>query len=192
MDGDEPILSKLDKKINVSISIRDILYNSLIIILVLTGTVMGYSVGKLTALQNTKPLSDTGNPFILNELSAERLEYSASVSSSVTQNAQIDKSQIGGKVSTKYPGTLAQANIDPVAWMLYPGTGPATNSGSGVADATQQSAGSGKYVASKNGAKYYPIDCSSANRIKAENRVFFDSAAEAERAGYGESQQCEY
>ncbi len=42
----------------------------------------------------------------------------------------------------------------------------------------------GNYVASRNGQKYYPADCKSANRIKPENRVYFATAALAEAAGY--------
>jgi hypothetical protein len=40
-----------------------------------------------------------------------------------------------------------------------------------------------KYLASKSGTKYYPISCKSANRIKPENRVYFNSADEAEEEG---------
>ncbi|MBD3238130.1 MAG: hypothetical protein GF332_00625 [Candidatus Moranbacteria bacterium] len=36
------------------------------------------------------------------------------------------------------------------------------------------------FVASKNGSKYYPIDCKSANRIKQDNKVFYASKQEAE------------
>lgn len=40
-----------------------------------------------------------------------------------------------------------------------------------------------KYLASKSGTKYYPIGCKSANRIKPENRVYFNSVDEAEEEG---------
>ncbi len=48
-----------------------------------------------------------------------------------------------------------------------------------------------KFLASKNGKKYYPVGCKSANRIKTENRVFFESQGEAERAGYTPSTTCQ-
>jgi hypothetical protein len=40
-----------------------------------------------------------------------------------------------------------------------------------------------KYLASKSGTKYYPIGCKSANRIKPENRVYFNTIDEAEEGG---------
>lgn len=40
-----------------------------------------------------------------------------------------------------------------------------------------------KYVASKNGKRYYPIDCSAANRIHEENKIFFDTEEEAQQTG---------
>ena len=49
---------------------------------------------------------------------------------------------------------------------------------------TAQADSKGTYVASKNGTKYHPVDSGTAKRIKDENKVFFDSKAEAEAAGY--------
>lgn len=54
-----------------------------------------------------------------------------------------------------------------------------------------QSASDLKFVASKNGSKYYPIDCKSAESIKEENRVFFGTAEEAEASGKTKSTKCE-
>lgn len=48
----------------------------------------------------------------------------------------------------------------------------------------------GSYVASKNGSKYYLVTCSSAGRIKQENRVYFVSAGEAQAAGYEPAANC--
>lgn len=48
----------------------------------------------------------------------------------------------------------------------------------------------GDYVASKNGSKYYLTSCSGANRIKEENKVWFDTAKEAEEEGYGPAKNC--
>ena len=44
-------------------------------------------------------------------------------------------------------------------------------------DATQS------FVASKNGSRFYPVDCKSASRIKPENKIYFNTASDAERAG---------
>ena len=48
----------------------------------------------------------------------------------------------------------------------------------------------GQYVASKNGSKYYPVNCKSASRIKPENQIFFTTPSDAEQAGYSFSDQC--
>jgi hypothetical protein len=45
-------------------------------------------------------------------------------------------------------------------------------------------------VASKNGTKYYYPNCSGINRIKNENRVFFDTFEAAEEAGYELAKNC--
>lgn len=49
---------------------------------------------------------------------------------------------------------------------------------------------SGAFLASKNGTKYYPNGCSAANRIKPENRVWFQSEEEAQSAGFSRTTSC--
>lgn len=46
-------------------------------------------------------------------------------------------------------------------------------------------------VAASGGTRYYYTHCSGVNRIKEENKVFFDSIAAAEAAGYTLALQCE-
>lgn len=46
------------------------------------------------------------------------------------------------------------------------------------------------FVASKNGTKYYPSNCKSANRIKEENRVYFKTEQEAQSSGYERTSTC--
>ncbi len=41
-----------------------------------------------------------------------------------------------------------------------------------------------RFVASKRGQKYYPVDASAAQGIVPENRVYFPDEASAERAGF--------
>lgn len=48
----------------------------------------------------------------------------------------------------------------------------------------------GGYVASKNGSKYHLPWCSGAQRIKEENKVWFETKAEAEKAGYTPAANC--
>ncbi len=50
--------------------------------------------------------------------------------------------------------------------------------------------GQGSYFASKKGKKYYSIGCSAGKTIKQENRIYFQSSAEAEKAGYTISSSC--
>ncbi|MBI2175603.1 MAG: hypothetical protein HYU35_02640 [Parcubacteria group bacterium] len=47
------------------------------------------------------------------------------------------------------------------------------------------------YVASKNGTKYYALWCGGVDRIKEENKIWFVSPAEAERAGYEKAVNCD-
>jgi hypothetical protein len=49
---------------------------------------------------------------------------------------------------------------------------------------------SGNYFASKRGKKYYPVGCSAGNTIKQENKIYFSTGAEAEKAGYELSGSC--
>ncbi len=48
----------------------------------------------------------------------------------------------------------------------------------------------GAFVASRSGKKYYPVDCGSANRIKSENKVYFDTEEEAEARGLTRTETC--
>ncbi|MFZ2414566.1 MAG: hypothetical protein WAW33_00990 [Minisyncoccia bacterium] len=48
----------------------------------------------------------------------------------------------------------------------------------------------GAYVASSKGKMYYPVNCGAANNLKQENRIYFQTAIEAETAGYKRSTAC--
>ena len=48
----------------------------------------------------------------------------------------------------------------------------------------------GKYVASKNGTKYYLPNCSGAKRISETNKVWFATAAVAVAEGYTPAANC--
>ena len=49
---------------------------------------------------------------------------------------------------------------------------------------------SGKYVGSKSSDKYHFPWCSGAQRIKEENKIYFDSKEEAESSGYTPASNC--
>jgi len=46
------------------------------------------------------------------------------------------------------------------------------------------------YFASSRGQKYYHLGCSGGKDLKEENKIFFNSSAEAEAAGYELSSTC--
>ncbi len=48
----------------------------------------------------------------------------------------------------------------------------------------------GKIFGSKNGKVYYVEGCTAGNRVKSENRVYFDKPDEAEEEGYTQSKLC--
>lgn len=48
----------------------------------------------------------------------------------------------------------------------------------------------GSYVASKNGSSYHRPDCPGAKQIKEENRLWFQTAEDARRAGYQPAGNC--
>lgn len=48
----------------------------------------------------------------------------------------------------------------------------------------------GAYVASRNGTKYYPKDCSGVSRINEANKVWFNSEQEAQNAGLSRASGC--
>ncbi|PCI19833.1 hypothetical protein COB64_02960 [Candidatus Wolfebacteria bacterium] len=56
--------------------------------------------------------------------------------------------------------------------------------------AQQNSTTTGNFVASKNGAKYYFPWCGTVNRIKDENKVWFETREAAEAAGFEKSSTC--
>lgn len=49
-----------------------------------------------------------------------------------------------------------------------------------------------RYVASRNGSRYYPRDCGSASRIHEENLISFMTREEAEAMGYSPAQSCRF
>lgn len=48
----------------------------------------------------------------------------------------------------------------------------------------------GKYVASKNGTKYYLPSCAGVEKISEANKVWFASVASAQAAGYSPAANC--
>lgn len=49
---------------------------------------------------------------------------------------------------------------------------------------------SGQYVASRNGSSFHLLTCPGAKQIKDENKIFFETPAEAKSAGYKPAANC--
>ncbi|MSU74226.1 hypothetical protein EXS57_00410 [Candidatus Kaiserbacteria bacterium] len=56
--------------------------------------------------------------------------------------------------------------------------------------AVESTSRTGQVVASKNGTKYYPLDCAGIDRISEANKVWFASPAAAVAAGYTLAVSC--
>ncbi len=50
--------------------------------------------------------------------------------------------------------------------------------------------GAKAFFASNRGSKYYPAGCTAGQNLKPENRIYFSTSAEAEKAGYELSSSC--
>jgi len=97
---------------------------------------------------------------------------------------RLSATQGQGPLRVVYPGAVAATPVSSTAALANTAAVAAAGAPSS-AKATE-----GAYVASKNGTKYYLVSCSSANRIKAENRVYFVSSTQAQAAGYTPAANC--
>jgi hypothetical protein len=55
---------------------------------------------------------------------------------------------------------------------------------------SNNSSQSGQFVASSQGKKYYPINCTAAQSLSEKNKIYFTSEAEAQAKGYTKSSSC--
>lgn len=78
--------------------------------------------------------------------------------------------------NTQVPSPNDQANLNSQATSAgQEGTAPAPK---------------GSYVASKNGTKYYLTTCSAADRIKASNKIYFETKQAAQAHGLSPAANC--
>ena len=87
-------------------------------------------------------------------------------------------------ISIIYPPQVA------VTGQIYPAKRVSTAVSRDDTPTSQQKARKGAFAGSKTGKMYYPIDCKGLNRVKAENRVYFATQAQARSAGYSISKSC--
>ena len=86
---------------------------------------------------------------------------------------------------SKPPVTLHEVDLER---LFVRGQGSETTQQTAIANTDDQV--QGNFLASRNGQRYYPKNCAAANRIKPENRIWFASIAEAEKAGYTKAANC--
>lgn len=86
---------------------------------------------------------------------------------------------------SKPPVTLHEVDLQK---LFVRGQGSGTDQQTAAANPDNQL--QGEFLASRNGQRYYPKGCASANRIKPENRIWFATMAEAEKAGYTKAANC--
>jgi hypothetical protein len=73
---------------------------------------------------------------------------------------------------------------------VLPETGTGVTLGSDTNMEQPAMMGKGTYVASKSGSAYHFPWCSGAQRIKEENKIWFETKEEAEQAGYRPASNC--
>ncbi len=94
-----------------------------------------------------------------------------------------------GRMSKESPQSGIRVQAPTTGKAQAASTGLVANSNKKVLAATNPE---GKtFFASNRGTKYYPVDCSAGQTIKQENRIYFTTKEEAERAGYELSSSCQ-
>ena len=90
-------------------------------------------------------------------------------------------------------GRLSMGPTDSGVKIEYPGSlsgSPLNALKSPKIEPTIENTGKQTFFASSRGSKYYPINCEAGKSIKQENRIYFDTEAEAQSAGYERSASC--
>lgn len=95
---------------------------------------------------------------------------------------RLSKNNSNAGIKIEYPSQLNQAS-NAISGIQSPELTPTINQ-------IIQNSGGKSYFASRIGSKYYSIGCSAGKNIKQENRIYFPSTDEAERAGYERSSSC--
>ena len=67
---------------------------------------------------------------------------------------------------------------------------PSPQSAASLANSSMPFVAQGNFVASRNGSSYHLPDCPGAKQIKEENKIWFQSEADAKAAGYKPAGNC--
>ena len=109
--------------------------------------------------------------FILGQQSVTRLENVGTSKVSLLANSAVivDVPQVDEKVTVSQPQVISDTK---------------------PSELTSKPISTTKYVASKSGTKYHFLTCPGAKQIKEDNKIYFNSTAEAESAGYTPASNC--
>jgi hypothetical protein len=95
---------------------------------------------------------------------------------------RLSKENTNSGIKIEYPNQTENQSANVVS---------ANNMPRAVLDTVSNSNPAGKtFFASSRGTKYYTISCSAGKTIKQENRVYFTTGEEAQKAGYELSSSC--
>ncbi len=186
----------MDKEIKISVSKRDLTYTLLSFIMILLSLYLGYRIGNSNTASQVQS-SESGTRFIRPhngaELDIQQLPNNLQLVNSPTQGEGA-ASDVSWAQKSKTTTTISAQQPYVESYNYYSEGAISNKSKSELNDAGNEPVTGGNsaraYVASKNGAKYYPVGCKSADRIKPENRVYFVSAEEAEIEGLEPSTTC--
>lgn len=115
------------------------------------------------------------------------LSSSASFGLGILEGREIGDA--GGLSITELGTTTPPKNIAPSVRPQPAAAAAAVTAAPPVSAPSSLPAG-GEYVASKNGTKYYLPWCGTVKNIKEENKVWFATKADAEKAGYAPAANC--
>ena len=184
----------MDQEIKISLSKKDLTYFLISVLLIMMGVGVGYRIGAYSKAHNsnfnhaTASFAQFTTPDQLPPGSAQSTTIGESSLPTISDQSWDSKTPNTNNADPVTPTTSNTS--EPVTYRYYSDSiSGATITSTEINNSTPDTT-SNKYIASKNGTKYYPINCKSADRIKAENRVYFASIEEAELEGLSAATTC--
>jgi hypothetical protein len=126
----------------------------------------GWQTGKVTSPYYA------AHPIVFEERQCEEI-----CTSSGGDSEELQALQEGGRVMAEAEKELSEQRV-------VPSTEPLSSVGNVAGTSTRER---GQFVGSVNSDLYHAVGCPSVSRIKEENQIWFNSAEEAEAAGYSPS-----
>lgn len=162
-------LARMNDNIKLLVSKKQLYHAGIVLLIIIISFISGYELGKKWGRSHERAY-DT-------ELSYEN-QYFTKGNDSIRlsgANGQDQQTVVEDQSWSKKSDPVEKSSDSKTSKVEIdsPGTGAAQN-----------------FVASRNGTKFYPAGCKSADRIKTENRVYFSTKDEAIRAGLEEATSC--